>query len=208
MLLDILTWWQALPTGEQWFWSIAIVSNILFFLYLLAQFAGGHDVDADGGLHPGDADTGFTILSVRSLLAFGMFMGYTGVVATRLGASLLVASLTGTAAGLLAAWLAWRLLHLVLRLQSSGTLDLQNAVGQTGEVHLQIPMPGNGSGKVMLQVQGALREMDAVSEEQAIPTGAPILVVGLTENGALIVQPFQPSTAAPTPLSDPLKNLL
>jgi hypothetical protein len=31
------------------------------------------------------------------------------------------------------------LLRLVLRLQSSGTLDIQNTIGQTGEVHLQIP---------------------------------------------------------------------
>ncbi len=207
MALDILTWWQALPTGEQWFWGIALVSNVFFVLYLIVQFAGGHDLDGDGGFHPDDADTGFTILSVRSLLAFGMFMGYTGVVATRLGAGLLVALLAGFAAGVLAAWLAWRLLRLVLRLQSSGTLDMQNAVGQTGAVHLQIPAQGSGSGKVMLQVQGALREMDAVSEEVAIPTGTPVLVVGLTENDELIVQPFQPLTATTPPL-DPIKKQL
>jgi hypothetical protein len=43
----------------------------------------------------------------------------------------------------------------------------------------------------MLQVQGALREMAAVSEEVAIPTGTPILVVGLTENDELIVSDEQ-----------------
>lgn len=201
MLLDILTWWQALPNGEQWFWGLAILSNIFFVLYLVVQFAGGHDVDADGGLHLDGPDTGFTILSVRSLLAFGMFMGYTGVVATRQGASWPVALFLGTVAGVLAAWLAWRLLRLLLRLQASGTLDLENAIGQTGEVHLRIPTPGLGSGKVMVQVQGALRELDAVSEEQEIPTGTSILVVGTTENGTLIVQPFQSLTAPKIPLT-------
>ncbi len=37
-----------------------------------------------------------------------------------------------------------------------------------------------------------LREMDAVSESEEIPTGTPILVVALTEQDELIVQPFQP----------------
>lgn len=204
MLLSIITWWEALGGAEQWFWTIALVSNVLFAVYLVMQFAGGHDGDAGGDLDgdlDGDVagdlghdglDTGFTILSLRSLLAFGMFMGYTGVVALRLGVGWFVALIVGIAAGVLAAWLAWRLLRLILRLQSSGTLNLENTIGQTGEVYLPIPARQGGSGKVMVEVQGALREMDAISEEIAIPTGATILVVGITETGALIVQPFEP----------------
>lgn len=191
MLLDLLSWWQGLETVEQWFWAFALISNVFFILYVALQFLGGHDSDVPDG-HHGDFDAGFTLLSVRSLLAFGMFMGYTGVVATRLGAGLIAALVAGAAAGVLAAWLAWRLLRMLLRLQSSGTLDMQQTVGQTGEVHLRIPARSGGIGKVMIQVQGALREMDAVSESEEIPTGTPILVVALTEQGELIVQPFQP----------------
>lgn len=191
MLLDLLRWWQGLETVEQWFWAFALISNVFFILYVVLQFFGGHDSDMPDGYH-GDPDAGFTLLSVRSLLSFGMFMGYTGVVATRLGAGLIAALVAGAASGVLAAWLAWRLLRQLLRLQSSGTLDMQQAIGQTGEVHLRIPARQNGSGKVMVQVQGALREMDAVSESDEIPTGTPILVVALTEQDELIVQPFQP----------------
>ena len=68
---------------------------------------------------------------------------------------------------------------------------MQNAIGQTGEVYLAIPAGMHGAGKVMVEVQGALREMDAVSEEASIPNGQPVLVVGLTDEGALIVQPFK-----------------
>ncbi len=191
MLLDLSTWWFALGTVERTFWTFGLVSNAFFVLYVVMQLLGGHDSDAPDSHHPGDADAGFTLLSIRSLLSFGMFMGYTGVVATRLGAGLFAALVAGAGAGVLAAWLAWRLLRLLLRLQSSGTLDMQQAIGQTGEVHLRIPARLGGTGKVMLQVQGALREMDAVSESDEIPTGAPILVVALTDDGTLIVQPFQ-----------------
>lgn len=176
--------------AEQWFWAIGLVSNALFAVYLIMQFAGGHDTDVHDGDVP-DLDAGFTILSLRSLLAFGMFMGYTGVVALRLGGGWLTALIAGVTAGVLAAWLAWRLLRIILRLQSSGTLNMQNAIGQTGEVYLAIPAGMHGAGKVMVEVQGALREMDAVSEEASIPNGQPVLVVGLTDEGALIVQPFK-----------------
>lgn len=179
-----------MSNAEQWFWAIGLISNALFVVYLLMQFAGSHDTDVPDGDVP-DLDAGFTILSLRSLLAFGMFMGYTGVVSLRLGGNWFVALVAGIAAGILAAWLAWRLLRIILRLQSSGTLDLQNAIGQTGEVYLPIPAGLNGAGKVMVEVQGALRELDAVSEEASIPNGQPVLVVGLTDEGALIVQPFK-----------------
>ena len=188
MLFDLSSWWQSLQGAEQAFWALGLVSNGLFILYIAVQFHAGHD----GDLHAADdPDAGFAILSLRSLLAFGMFTGYTGVVTLRMGAGWPAALLAGMAGGVLAAWLAWRLLRAVLRLQSSGTLDLQNTIGQTGEVHLHIPAHMKGAGKVMIEVQGALREMDAVSEEGDIPTGASILVVGITAEDLLIVQPFQ-----------------
>ena len=173
--------------AEQVFWSIGLISNGLFAIYLVFQFAGGHDHD----IHPDDADPGFTVLSLRSILAFGMFMGYTGVAAMHLGVGWIAALIAGLVAGVVAAWLAWRLLQLILRLQSSGTLDLHQAVGLTGEVYIPVPAARQGTGKVMVAVQGALRELEAISEGAAIPTGAPVLVVAVTDLGVLIVQPFQ-----------------
>ncbi len=187
MLLDLMTWWQALNGAEQFFWATGLISNVLFLIYLAVQFTGHHDADllSDG------ADIGFAILSVRGLLAFGMFMGWTGVVALKLGASPFMALLAGIAAGVFAAWLVYKLLRMLLRLQASGNLEQYNALGKTGIVYLPIPALQGGAGKIMLEVQGALRELEAVSESDAIPTGTPILVVGMDENDKLIVQPFE-----------------
>jgi membrane protein implicated in regulation of membrane protease activity len=121
-----------------------------------------------------------------------MFMGWTGLLVTRSGGSLALALACGAVAGVLAAWLAWRLLRSLLRLQSSGTLELPNVIGQTGTVHLHVPARQSGAGKIMVEVQGALREMDAVSEGEAIPTGTPILVVGLNDQDVPVVHPFYP----------------
>ncbi|MBV6441505.1 MAG: hypothetical protein DYG98_06190 [Haliscomenobacteraceae bacterium CHB4] len=186
MLLDLTNWWQSLDGAAQFFWATGLISNVLFLVYLAVQFTGHHDAD----LVAGDADLGFAILSIRGLLAFGMFMGWTGVVALGLGASLPVALLAGVAAGLFAAWLVYKMLRLLLRLQASGNFEQYNAVGKTGTVYLPIPARGKGAGKIMAEVQGALRELEAVSEGDAIPTGTPVLVVGLDDNDVPVVEPF------------------
>jgi hypothetical protein len=184
-MIDHLTnFYQSLGPGEQMFFIIGLISNVLFFVYVALQvFGSHHDADHD------DAD--FTILSIRSLLAFGMFLGWTGLFALRAGWGLLPAIAAGGAAGIFAAWLAYRLIRFLLRLQSSGTLDVQNAYGQTASVYLRIPARQSGTGKVMIAVQGALREMDAVTEGDEIPTGAQALVTGIAESGALIVQRYE-----------------
>ena len=187
MLLDLTTWWQLQPPSEQIFWSVGLISNVLFVIYIAAQFLGGHDADVDAG--PDSSDLG--ILSVRGLLAFGMFMGWTGLLVLQAGFGLPAALVTGILAGLLASWLAWRLILLLLRLQVSGTLNPDSVVGQTGRVHLRIPAKSLGTGKVMVEVQGALRELEAISEAESIPTGTSILIVGIAEDGSFIAQPFE-----------------
>jgi len=185
MLLDILNWWQNLPPAEQIFCAIGLISNTLFVIYVVAQLMGSHDADMAAD-HP---DLG--ILSIRGLLAFAMFLGWTAYLALCSGLSMSLAIGLGILAGALASWLAWRLILLLLRLQVSGTLQPERAIGQTGVVHLRIPSHKKGTGKVMVEVQGALRELEAISEEEAIPTGAPVLIVALTEDGILIAQPYE-----------------
>jgi membrane protein implicated in regulation of membrane protease activity len=187
MLPNITEWWQHLPPSEQIFWAIGLIFNVLFSIYVALQLLAGHDHDLG---HDHD-NPYWGILSIRGILAFGMFLGWTGLVALRAGYSVSIALVAGIAAGLLASWLAWRLILLLLRLQVSGTLDPEQVIGQTGAVHLVIPARQTGSGKVMVEAQGALRELEAVSEAEAIPTGSSILIVGLTPEGVFIARPFE-----------------
>ncbi len=178
------TWYNGLQAAEQFFFIVGIISNLLFFLYVALQLIGGHDAELPE--HPFDVD--FALLSVRSLLAFGMFLGWTGLIVLKSGLGLPWAIAAGVLAGLLAAWLAWLLLKAMLRLQQSGNLELQNAYHQTGSVYLTIPAKGQGAGKVQIVVQGALRELDAVSDDAEIPTGTKIIVCDITDNHLVVMQ--------------------
>jgi membrane protein implicated in regulation of membrane protease activity len=178
------TWYSGLQAAEQFFFIVGIISNLLFFLYVALQLLGGHDADMPD--HPIDFD--FALLSVRSLLAFGMFLGWTGLIVLKSGLGLPLAIAAGVSAGLLAAWLAWLLLKTMFRLQQSGNLELQNAYRQIGTVYLAIPARGNGKGKVQIVVQGALRELEAVSDDAEIPTGTKVIVCDIADNQLVVMQ--------------------
>ena len=61
------------------------------------------------------------------------------------------------------------------------------AVGTTGTVYLSIPGHRTGSGKVHITVQNRLVEVQAVTAEDALPTGSPILVVDVQGNDTVVV---------------------
>jgi hypothetical protein len=75
------------------------------------------------------------------------------------------------------------------KLQSSGTLILKNALNQTGEVYLTLGANRSKIGKVSINVQGALRELDALTDEDMdLVMGNVVKVKEVTDNGILIVE--------------------
>ena len=167
-MISLIDTWQQLNYPEQIFSAIGLISNVLFVLYLLLSFFIG----SDNAELPNDlaSDGLLPILSIRGFLAFTMFMGWTALVALRAGLGTPLSTLIGIAVGWLAAWLVWRMLRWMLRWQSSGTMDLNNTIGLIGQVYIPIPKAGQGTGKITIEVQGALRELEAVSSDNMIPT--------------------------------------
>ena len=163
----------------------------LFLVQMILQFLG-HD-SSDGGLSTdhdvsGTADASFKLLSFQGLTAFFMMFGLTGLAAHRQSGGSPALSVTlGAVAGLLAVWVIGRLFTGMKKLQSSGTLDIRNAVGQEGEVYLTIP--SGGTGQVRVRVQGQLRTMDAAAQAGApIATGERVRVLSIAGSGVLMVE--------------------
>ena len=195
MTITLLSWWSDLSNIQQIFWGISIVFSVLFVIQFVLSIIG-IDFDADAEADIGDADgvdgldADFTLLSVRSIIAFFTFFGWTGVVALSGGVGAVMAILLASSAGFAAMLVVAYIFYLFIKLQSSGTLNLDNAIGGTGEVYLIIPGDEGGIGKVQMKVQGSLRELDAITTGESIPTGAPIQVIDVLENGMLLVEPI------------------
>lgn len=144
------------------------------------------DMDADVGIDVSDG--GMNIFSLQAISGFFTMFGLVGLALLQIEAAPALTLLGGLVAGgitnLVTAWIFLKL----QRLQSEGTMVITNAIGQVGTVYLTIPE--NASGVVTVAVQGAMRTLDAISEDgQRIPTGAIIHVVGVTAGKILVVKP-------------------
>jgi membrane protein implicated in regulation of membrane protease activity len=190
--MEISAFWDSLSMLQKVHWLIALPSTILFIILLISTLAGSdaHDLDAD---HSGDFNVdhgdGMHIFSLKSILAFLMFYGWTGLAAFQYGiVSWIIVTLISLGIGVLMMMFTAWLFFMMMKLQSSGTMDIKNAIGQTGEVYLTIPAKKNGSGQVQMIIQGTYRTMDAVTEEtEDIKTGNFIEVVDII-NDTLIVR--------------------
>ncbi|MEM7101987.1 MAG: hypothetical protein AAF502_02575 [Bacteroidota bacterium] len=199
-----MTWWAEFTNIEKLFWGISIIFSVLFIIQFVISLLG-LDFDADADLDVGgdvdghfEADPGFTIFSVRSFIAFMTFFGWTGVMVLGNGGTALTAVLSATASGGAAMFVVGYIMYLFFRLQQSGTLQIENALGAVGEVYLIIPSAKKGRGKVLVKVQGTLREMDAITDGIELPTGSSIRVVDILENNLLLVEPVEMTSFLPT----------
>lgn len=193
MLAD---WWAALSGLERVFWGISIVFSVLFFIQFVLSLIGiDFDADTDFDVGGGDVDTGgldadFTILSVRSFIAFFTFFGWAGVGVINSGGSGLLAAGIGAAAGFSAMFVVAYMMYLFTKLQDEGSVfHIDSAIDAPGKVYLTIPPDQSGKGIVHITVNGTMREMKAMTESTTIPTGTEIRVVDIINDNILLVEP-------------------
>ena len=80
------------------------------------------------------------------------------------------------------------LFYYISKLTASGTLKMKNALNAIGEVYLTVGAKRSKIGKVQVKVQGALRELDALTDsEEDLIQGNVIKVIEVTNNGILTV---------------------
>ena len=72
--------------------------------------------------------------------------------------------------------------------QTEGTVRLQRALGQHGNVYLRVPANHSGSGKIQFNLQNRTMEYLAVTSGAELPTGTKVVVVGIVNPTTLEVQ--------------------
>ena len=183
-------WFAALTLFEKIYWIVAIVGSIILLGLIVITLIGGDvedmgDVDADI-----DADTGigFQFLSFKNLMGFLTIFGWSGIACIDNGLSTPITIIISVICGLAMMLAMASLFYYLAKLQSSGTLNLQNAKNQIGEVYLTVGANRSRMGKVSINVQGTLRELQALTDENKdLVQGNIIKVHEVTETGILIV---------------------
>jgi len=196
MMIADISWWASLNTLEQVFWGIAIVFSVLFvFQFGLSLFGLDFESDADIDTSASDSDysldPSFTLLSVRSIIAFFTFFGWVGVLSLNRDYSTGWVFGTATFAGFAAMGLVAYLMYFFSRLAEDGNADIQDLIYKNGTVYLTIPERRKGKGKVHVTLGNSLREMDAVTEGEMLGNGKSVKIIEIVEDNVLVVEPIE-----------------
>ncbi len=187
-----LTWIEII------YWASTIIGGTLFILRVIMMFLGGSvgddaldtALDTGGDVSAGesaDADLSFQLISIQGLTSFFMMFGLVGLALLKAGLPVLITVLGGILAGLATVAITGLVFSQMKRLQTDGTIRIQNTIGSEGNVYLTIPK--SGTGQVQIIAQGSLKIFDAVSSNKSvIATGEKVHVVGVTGGNTLVVE--------------------
>ncbi len=190
-ILDISSWWQALPSFEKTFWGIALLFSLLFIIQLVLSFIGH-----DGSDSVGDADSmigaddgaGHQYFTIKNMIAFFTIFGWTGLACIKGGMSNLASIGIAVLAGSVVVLIMALIFNGMNKLKQSGTLQTKNTIGLVAETYLFIPARRGGFGKVHIKVQGSLHELQAITDdEEQIPTGKLVKVTATVNDSVLLV---------------------
>ena len=186
-MISLTNWFEALSPASQIFWGISIVSSIIFAFQLLITLLG-FDSGADVEVGEADLDAEFSLFSLRSIVAFMLFFGWTGVMVLNNGGTPTRAITLGAIAGTIAMIVIAYLLYHMYKMEESGTVSLLSTIGKEGEVYIPIPSKLNGKGKVQIEVENKLMELVAVTNQEKISTGSKVKVLDVLEKNVLLVE--------------------
>lgn len=188
----MMEWFQGMPSFLKTYWVITGVSTLIFLFVLISTFIGADtddigDVDAEM-----DADTGagFQFFTFKNVVAFFAIFGWSGIASIDAGNSISITIIISIVCGLVMMLVMAAMFYYISKLSSSGTLKMNNALDSIGEVYLTVGANRSKIGKVQVKVQGALRELEALTDyEEDLVLGNVIKVIEVTNNGILIIEP-------------------
>lgn len=190
---------STMPSMLQTYWIMAAISSIIFIIQAIMTFVG-FDADADaelvdapddvpsgGGDAAFDAD-GFHLVSVKSVICFILGFGWTGALCWNHIESKILLAFIATLVGLVFMATIAFLMYQVLKLNKDNTFHVEQVIGQTAEVYLRIPAARQDTGKVTISHNGSMHELEALTDGEAIPTGAKVRISQKVDGDSVIVE--------------------
>jgi len=188
-LTNMTTFFSEMTNLQITFWISALVGSGVFVLLLLLSFVGvDSDTDVDTEID-GDVGVGVQFFTFKNVMAFFTLFGWTGIVCLdnemSRSTSITIAVLAGVAMMVLLSFLfLW-----ISKLAESGTLKISNAVNQIGEIYLSVGANRSKIGKITIDVQGSMRELSALTDEnEDLKQGTVIKVIEVVSGEILLIE--------------------
>ena len=179
-------------------WAITLSASLIFVIQTVMTFLGLGDHDADFDLDTSDgsfdADPSMNLLTFRNLVNFCLGFGWTAVLMHEKIQSNALLIIVSVIVGILLVTVVMWIFKWLSGMQQTGNIDgHKSAVGCEGKVYLTIPGERKGEGKVQITINNAVREYDAVTDGETIPTGKAIKVTEVINDYTLLVEELTPT---------------
>ncbi len=185
-----MTFFENLEPLLRAFWYIALPVSLFFLLQTIMTFAGfgGADVETDIETEGHDiGDAPFELFTLRNLINFLLGFSWSGISFYNSieNKTVLIAIATIVGASFVA--LFFFIIKQMMKLNENNSFSLDKAIDKTATVYLSIPEKKSGKGKIQISINGSFHELEALTENDRIETGA-IVSVTKIENNILIVE--------------------
>lgn len=194
----IAVWWTSLSISMKILWAVTLSASLIFIFQSIMTFVGADAGDSalDGDFdfdsdHASDLDSGMNLLTFRNLVNFCLGFGWSAILLQESVTSTPLLLVIATFAGLFLVVAVMYLFKLMGKLQQSGNINVYRAAeGCVGKVYIPIPANRTGCGKVQITINNSVREYDAVTEGDALPTGSDIIVAEVVNESTMLVEPI------------------
>lgn len=173
------------------FWYIAIPASLIFVVQTIMTFVGADATDGIEADFNGDfdgTDAPFQLFSLRNLINFLLGFGWAGISFYSVIHNTALLILAAVGVGIVFVLLFFVIIRQVQKLAEDNSFQLTSTLNKTADVYLAIPERKSGKGKILISVNGSIHELDAMTENDRIPTGAVVKVVKIENNNILIVE--------------------
>ena len=195
----MITWWATLSVMMKILWGITLAASLIFIIQTIMTFIGADvdsslDMDASGIDDPSVLDaghSGMNLYTFRNLVNFILGFGWTAILLKDSIKSNFLLIVVSALVGVALVVLVMFLFKWPNSMQQTGTIDVfKQAAGCQGKVYLTIPAERKGSGKVQITINNSVREYDALTDGDELPTGTDVKVVEAVNESTLLVEPL------------------
>ena len=186
----MFTFLENLESLHRIFWYVALFASLIFLVQTVLTFIGsdssdGVNADFDGNLDHADAP--FQLFSFRNLINFLLGFGWTGVAFYESFANKYLLIGLAVIVGIAFVVVFFFLIMQILKLTEDNTFKIDNLVGKTGEVYINIPENMSGSGKVQISLNGSNHELTAMTKASERISSSSFVRVDEVQDKILIV---------------------
>ncbi len=173
------------------FWYIALPVSAIFVIQTVLTFMGGDSSDGLEADFDGDfqgVEAPFQLFTLRNLINFLLGLSWAGISFYGLIENKNLLIFISILVGIGFVLLFFFIIRQLKKLAEDNTFSIQRILHRTASVYLRIPEKRSGIGKIQISYNGSFKEIDAITDQEQIASGAPVRIVKIESSHLVLVE--------------------